>query len=1193
MKEAGSVISIRRVSLGGGYRYLINSVAAGDGNPEPSKGLAHYYASTGTPPGVFLGAGLAELDGGKGVEKGSQVSEEHLFNMLGKLSDPVSGEPLGGRLTVPGNAAPVAGFDLTFSPSKSVSTAWALADEDTKAVIADCHREAIDYVISYAEANVFHSRSGAGGIVEEDVTGVIATSFTHFTSRLDDPQLHDHLVVWNRARSVSDGKWRTLDSKAIFKATTTLSELHQGVLSDLLTARLGLGWEARGRRHSTKPRYEITGVAESLMAEFSRRSEQIAEHSERLRAEFKAAHGRSATAVEDMKLHAVATIATRPDKTKHSLAELTECWRERAASHVAEDEQIAWVSSLKDRNDLPLLRRDDLGEAILADAANAVVTTVAEHHSTYGRQNLLAEAHRMLHGVRFASPDDRVAVAEHITELALARSLTLTPPPLHHTPERYVRPDGSSRLHPESRIVYTTEALLGAEARLLEAARSLGASRVSVATVAEVTEANLPGRNYKLSTDQALAVEKIATSGRVLDVLVGPAGTGKSTAMAGLRAVWEEAHGTGSVVGLAPSAAAAQVLSDELGIETENTAKWLTENRRLPELSARRHRLALNLARHAYPRSPSAARLRAKLAETDHAISERRLKPGQLVMIDEASLAGTFSLDELVSAATTAGSKILLLGDHAQMSSVEAGGAFSLLVKDRGELVPELTDIRRFNSEWEKAASLELRSGKTSAIDAYEAHDRVTGGDRENLLDAVYAAWKADVAAGKSSLMIAGDSTTVTELNRRARTARVAEGTVAESGLVIAEGQRAGVGDKIVTRQNNRLLTTGKSWVKNGDRFVVAATNPDGSMAVRHVSGGAEVVLPADYVAQHVELAYATTSYRSQGRTVDTTHSLVSPTTTREVLYVAATRGRESNKLYVDTNFDPDPATGHDGTLAPQSAREVLAGVLGNEGADLSAHEVLERAQRHIEDFSVLAAEYETLARAAQQQRWDDLLGRSGLEPGRLEQVRQSHAYGPLLAALRDAEVRGLDVGQTLPGLVAIRPLDDAEDPAAILRDRVERWAQVVGSSPRAGTSLIAGLIPRAAGVTDPDMARGLAERDETMQRRARALAEQAVVRNQIWVRRLGIAPTEPRAKERWIEAVATVAAYRDRWNIDDDHLPLGPKGPTRSIDAINQRNLARAAIDRAARLSDTSGTLHPEPGAVDIGLVPTGRPSL
>jgi conjugative relaxase-like TrwC/TraI family protein len=1187
------VISIRRVSLGGGYRYLIDSVAAGDGNPEPSKGLAHYYASTGTPPGVFLGAGLADLDGGRGVEKGSQVSEEHLFNMLVALCDPVSGESLGGRLSVPGNSARVAGFDLTFSPSKSVSTAWALADEDTKAVIADCHCQAIDYVVSYAERHVFHSRSGAGGIVEEDVTGVIATSFTHFTSRADDPQLHDHLVVWNRARSVSDGKWRTLDSKAIFKATTTLSELHQGVLSDLLTAKLGIGWEARGRRHSSKPRYEITGVAESLMAEFSRRSEQIAEHSERLRAEFKAAHGRNATAVEDMKLHAVATIATRPDKTKRSLAELTECWRERAASHVAEDEQIAWVSSLKDRNDLPLLHRHDLGEAILTDAAQAVVTTVAAHHSTYGRQNLLAEAHRMLHGVRFASPDDRVAVADHIAELAIARSVMLTPPSLHHTPERYVRTDGSSRLHPESRVVYTTEALLGAEARLLEAARLLGAPRVSVAIVAEVTEASLPGRDYKLSVDQAVAVEKIATSGRVLDVLVGPAGTGKSTAMAGLRAVWEQVHGPGSVIGLAPSAAAAQVLGDELGIETDNTAKWLTEWRRIPELTARRDRLALNLARHAYPRSPSATRLRARLADTDQAISDRRLKPGQLVMIDESSLAGTFTLDELVSAATTAGSKILLLGDHGQMSSVEAGGAFSLLVKDRGDLVPELTDVRRFNSEWEKAASVELRAGKTSAIDAYEAHDRVTSGDRETLLDAIYAAWKADVEAAKSSLMIAGDTATVTELNRRARTGRVAEGSVASAGLAIADGQRAGIGDEIVTRQNNRLLTTGRSWVKNGDRFVVAATNPDGTMAVRRVSGGAEVTLPADYVAQHVELGYATTSYRSQGRTVDTTHSLVSPTTTREVLYVAATRGRESNMIYVDTSFDPDPATGHDGTISSQSASEVLTGVLANEGADLSAHETLERAQRQVEDFSVLAAEYETLARAAQQQRWDDLLGRSGLESRRLEQVRQSPAYGPLLAALRDAEAHGLDVERTFPKLVAARPLDDAEDPAAVIRGRVDRWTAAAGSRLRIGTDLIAGLIPRAAGVTDPDMARGLQERDEAMQRRARALAGRAIEQNQVWVRRLGVPPSDPLGRERWTEAVTTVAAYRKRWGIDDDSQPLGSKGTARTIEAIKQRERARGAVNRASRLTQAAGAQCQEIEGVAVAISPAGEVEL
>ena len=318
------VISIRRVSLGGGYRYLMESVAAGDGAAEHSS-LTAYYAASGTPPGVFLGAGLAELDGGRGVAIGSRglrgAPLQHARRCWPTRS-PASRSAVSPK--APRGGLPVAGFDLTFSPSKSVSVAWALADEDTKAVIATCHRQAIEHILAYAEQAVFRSRSGTNGIVEEDVTGIVAAAFTHFSSRADDPQLHDHVIVWNRARSVSDGRWRTLDSRAIFKATTTLSELHQGVLSDLLTAALGVGWEARTRRHGAAPATRSPGSPRQLMAEFSQRSEQIAEASAKLRAAFRAAHGRSPTPVEDMALHHRATIATRGDKAHRSLAELTE-----------------------------------------------------------------------------------------------------------------------------------------------------------------------------------------------------------------------------------------------------------------------------------------------------------------------------------------------------------------------------------------------------------------------------------------------------------------------------------------------------------------------------------------------------------------------------------------------------------------------------------------------------------------------------------------------------------------------------------------------------------------------------------------------------------------------------------------------------------------------------------------------------
>lgn len=604
--------------------------------------------------------------------------------------------------------------------------------------------------------------------------------------------------------------------------------------------------------------------------------------------------------------------------------------------------------------------------------------------------------------------------------------------------------------------------------------------------MAATTGGEVAGRAHDLSDDQKLAVEKIVTSGRIVDVLVGPAGTGKTTAMAGLRAVWEAAHGAGSVIGLAPSAAAAQALSDELGIETENTAKWLTDRRRVPEMAAIRRRLEVNLFRHPHPNSPGAARRRAKLRAVDQTMARSRLSAGQLVIIDEASLASTFALDELVSAARQSGAKLLLAGDWAQLGSIDAGGAFSLLVKDRGDLVPQLSDVRRFVAGWERDATLGLRTGDDAVIDAYDSHGCIAGGDRTAMIAAVYNAWRTDVDAGKSSLMIGADSGTVAELNRLARADRVTTGAVSDDGVRIAEGQTAGVGDEVFTRQNDRRLTAGAGWVKNGDRWVVTGVYADGTMAVRSVSGGTEVTLPASYVAMHVELAYATTAFRAQGRTVDTAHAMVSPTTTREVLYVAATRGRQSNRLYVDAAYDPDPATGHDGVMMPQTARDVLAGVLANDARELSAHETLARAQRQSDDLATLTAEYEAIARVAQQERWDALLDRCGLGPRRTEEVKRSGAYGPLIAALRRAEACGLDVESGLRKLVAERALVGVDNVAAVLHHRVEMWAAAAGRNNAASVDMVAGLIPRAVGVTEPDLARALVEREQAMDRRAR-----------------------------------------------------------------------------------------------------------
>ncbi len=1198
------MMSIRRLSLGAGYRYLMESIAAGDGRAEQSSSLTRYYAESGTPPGVFMGKGLAGLGDGRGISVGAEVSEEHLYRMLGECTDPLTGEPVGRRPNAPpanasragriprtdlagdnrGAVAPasgtetalldrarrpaVAGFDLTFSPPKSVSVAWALADQGTQAVIYDCHRRALAYVLAYAEANVLHARSGTNGVAQEDIDGVVAAAFTHYDSRAGDPQLHDHVVVWNRARTTSDGRWRTLDSRGLFKHAVALSELHQGVLSDLVTQALGAGWDGRTRRHSERPRWEVTGVAEELLAEFSTRAGQIEVRREELLAQFHATHGRAPSQPEVLRLRQRATIDTRADKVHRSLAEMTEQWRRRAAPYL-DCSPVAWVQGLAGRNDLPLLRASDFAEQMLADAAGAVAATVAAQRATFSRANLLAEAHRLFHGVRFASPDDRVSVVEATTDLATSGSVLLSAPERHHVPQASRRADGSSKFRARGHEVYTSEALLEAEERLLCAGRRTDGPTVPVATIARVSEHRLPGRDYGLSVDQALAVEKVARSGRVLDVLVGPAGTGKSTTMAGLRAVWEAEHGPGSVTGLAPSAAAAEVLADELGVPCENTAKWLSEHRRSTERLAERHRLAELAGSPSLPPGAAAA-VRVRIADLDRELATWQPRAGQLVVVDEASLAGTFALDELVDAVSRAGAKVLLVGDWAQLSSVEAGGAFRMLVGDRGDAAPELSDVRRFRSAWEKVASVGLRAGRADAIDAYEGRGRVVGGKREEMLDRIYQAWKADTQAGRRSLMVAPDAASVALLNQRARADRVAAGTVSEEGLVVADGMVAGVGDEVLTRQNDRRLVTGSRWVKNGDRWAVTATHDDGSMAVKRAGGGGEVVLPATYVAEHVEVAYATTTHRAQGRTVDTAHVLVSPTTTREALYVGATRGRDANHIYVDTHFDPDPATGHPGLSEAASPADVLAGVLRNEGAELSAHDTRRRSAADADSIATLMAEYETIARAAQTARWYSLLVASGLSQEMVDQVESSPSAGVLAGALKDAESRGLDVDDGLRRLVSAQPLMSTEGPAAVLHERVERWAAASGRSRRQGTrTLVAGLFPSATRVEGPDMAQALTERAAAIEARALELAQEAVGAGQAWALALGTPPSRRLEARTWWRAAATVAAYRDRWSVHGAN-PVGAETLVTSVEMLAQRRRAMAALGRACTLART-----------------------
>jgi len=216
------------------------------------------------------------------------------------------------------------------------------------------------------------------------------------------------------------------------------------------------------------------------------------------------------------------------------------------------------------------------------------------------------------------------------------------------------------------------------------------------------------------------------------------------------------------------------------------------------------------------------------------------------------------------------------------------------------------------------------------------------------MIETAHNAWAADRAAG-TSLLIAADNATVAELNERVRTNRVHAGQVAETGVQLRDGTTAGVGDLVITRENQRRLrTTDGNWVRNGDTWQVTDTQPDGSLTVTAsgrdgAASGGSVRLEPDYVAQHVQLGYAVTAHRAQGATVDTCHVVTTPAMTREAFYVAMTRGRHTNRTYVSTGHMIDIEEHQHASAELITPAEVLRGVLANEGTERSATEQIQR----------------------------------------------------------------------------------------------------------------------------------------------------------------------------------------------------------------------------------------------------------
>ncbi|MDQ6936482.1 MAG: TrwC relaxase, partial [Actinomycetota bacterium] len=308
--------------------------------------------------------------------------------------------------------------------------------------------------------------------------------------------------------------------------------------------------------------------------------------------------------------------------------------------------------------------------------------------------------------------------------------------------------------------------------------------------------------------------------------------------------------------------------------------------------------------------------------------------------------------------------------------------------------------------------------------------------------DQAFAASSADVAAGLDTLLIASTNAQVRQLNLRAQAARLAADAVpAERRVTLADGTTATDGDVIITRRNDRRLAlSATDFVANGDRWTVASVRPDGGLDVRHSRSLRRVTLPADYVVEHVQLGYATTVHGAQGQTVDTSHAVLTGTESRQLLYVALTRGRRENHLYLDLTVPGEEAPIYAEAQRPSTAVEVLTRVLEREDSAVSATTARRQERDPVPLLRKACAEYlDALTVAGESILGED---RTAAIAARAEAavpgISDWPAWPTLHAQLQRVTLNGDEPGQVLRDEAVLVRRDHSRDLAAILANRLE-----------------------------------------------------------------------------------------------------------------------------------------------------------
>lgn len=704
------------------------------------------------------------------------------------------------------------GWDLTLSAPKSISVAWALADKKGRQEIEEMLENAAMKAYQFVEDNAAVSRKGKGG-AEKTSAKLVMSVFRHETSRAGDPQLHFHGYVHNVALR-EDGTTGTLESKHFYTAQKLagayfVSEAAQGMRD--------LGYVVNREENTIR----LDAVSRGMEMEFSTRSGQIDEYVKET--------GNTSAQGRDL-----ANLATRQEKDEDAIPEALDAdWELRAAKHGLTTEILAKHREENKESALEFERSD--GHRVM-EMVTRTTAVASEKDLVYAALVLSMEGG---------------GAAEYERLLAEAKAMAVE-----------LRDE-------KGNVFYTTQEIIDAEKSVQKFAAESNPDFKFEADAEAAIQSVQEKNGFTLADEQAQAVRWLCDS-RAAAVLVGDAGTGKSTTMQAVREAYE-AKGI-RVIGVAPTQKAANELQSSAGIQSRT------------------------------------------IDSLNYAISNAEKKPldeNTLVVVDEAGMCNALQMQKLTEAAKEAGAKIIFVGDHKQLQPVGAGAPFRALEKELGSA--RLEHIRRQRDEGDKTAVKQLSEGEAyKALAHYAGKGLVTVSQTHNkamhviankIIDGI------DKHGAKETLGLASTNDAVEQINVAVRERLKAKGELADNKdyTALREG-RAGRFDRKGSEKNHavtmniavndRVVYSGRNYKKEdlarSDMGTVIALNKD-TVTVKMDNGKTLEICPEKRELRH---AYAITTHKAQGATVE--YAVIYAQTqhnSRQMSYVQASRARGETEI--------------------------------------------------------------------------------------------------------------------------------------------------------------------------------------------------------------------------------------------------------------------------------------------------------